>query len=82
MVLNFWATWCGPCRAEMGALDRLQNEWGEEGLVVLAINEEETPEQAAAYLNEEKLGLTVLMDHLGLVSRQYKVYELPYYFYC
>lgn len=77
VVLNFWATWCGPCRAEMGALNRLYEEWREDGLIVLAINEEEAPEQVSPYIEEEKLGFTVLLDYLGLISRQYNVYELP-----
>ena len=77
VVLNFWATWCGPCRAEMGGLNRLYREWESDGLVVLAINEEESPEQVAPYIDNEKLDFPVLMDRLGLISRQYKVHELP-----
>ena len=77
IVLNFWATWCGPCRAEMGVLNRLYSEWGEQGLVVLAINEEEAPEQVIPYVRGEGLDFTVLLDRLGLISRQYSVYELP-----
>jgi cytochrome c-type biogenesis protein len=37
-VLNFWATWCGPCRVEMPELQKLYNEFGGKGLVVLAVN--------------------------------------------
>jgi thiol-disulfide isomerase/thioredoxin len=40
VVLNFWATWCGPCRGELPALDRLQREYGPEGLVVIAVSDE------------------------------------------
>ena len=77
VVLNFWATWCGPCRAEMGALQRISNDWEDDGLVVLAINEEEPPEQVQAYIDEEGLTFTVLLDRFGLVSQDYKVAQLP-----
>jgi thiol-disulfide isomerase/thioredoxin len=46
VVLNLWATWCGPCRAELPGLDRLQREYGREGLVVVALSDEPLEQQA------------------------------------
>ncbi len=46
VVLNLWATWCGPCRAELPGLDRLQREYGPEGLVVVALSDEPLEQQA------------------------------------
>ncbi len=77
IVLNFWATWCAPCRAEMSALNRLQKQGQSEGLTVLAINVEELPEPVRSYIEEEGLDFTVLLDQFGLVSRQFSVEELP-----
>lgn len=77
VVVNFWATWCGPCRAEMDALNTIYNERKNDGLVVLAINEEETPEQVTSYIEAGGFDFTVMLDQFGLVSREYNVYELP-----
>ena len=77
IVLNFWATWCAPCRAEMSALQMLEREWRNEGLAVLAINEEELPEIIQQYIREERLELTIMLDRFGLVSRQFEVTQLP-----
>ena len=77
VVLNFWATWCGPCRAEMDALDDLQKEWGPQGLKVLAINQEELPADVQPYIDEENYTFDVLLDRFGLVSIQYEVDEIP-----
>jgi len=44
VVLNFWATWCGPCRFEMPAIERVAKAYAERGLVVLLINQGESPE--------------------------------------
>ena len=77
VILNFWATWCAPCRAEMGALNQLYSMWKNQGLEVAAINVEELPDVAMAYIEEESFGFPVLLDAFGLVTRQMEVHELP-----
>lgn len=63
VFLNFWATWCEPCRRELPALQQFVAEQGESGAVVLALNMAETPEAIKAYFEENKIsGLTILLD--------------------
>ncbi len=75
--LNFWATWCGPCRRELPDIELLANEFGEEGLVVLAINQEESASKAEDFWEELNLTLPILLDSAGEVSAQYRLVGLP-----
>ena len=77
ILLNFWATWCGPCRAEMDALENLHRTYADSGLVVLAINHIETPKEALDYITEEGYTFEVLYDYLGEVSALLQVNSIP-----
>jgi thiol-disulfide isomerase/thioredoxin len=77
VFLNFWATWCPPCREEMPAMQALAAELEKQGLVVLALNYEESAETAEAYIRETGLTLPVLLDAEGAVARRYRVTGLP-----
>jgi peroxiredoxin len=77
VVLNFWASWCGPCRAEMPELQRLHDRLGEAGVVVLGVNQGESPETAAAFLQALGLSFPVALDQRTGVSQQYLVNSLP-----
>ena len=56
VVLNFWATWCPPCRREMPLLDAVQKEYGPQGVTIVGIDLEESPETVRAYI--ESVGVT------------------------
>ena len=77
VMLNFWATWCGPCRQEMPAIEDEYRARGGDGLVVLAINVKESRGLVEPFV--QRLGLTfpVLLDHSGSVSARYRVRSLP-----
>lgn len=77
VVLNFWATWCGPCKQEMPAFEQEARARTSDGLIVLAINVQEPADRVDPYV--EKLGLTfpVLLDRAGNVSARYHVRALP-----
>jgi thiol-disulfide isomerase/thioredoxin len=58
-VLNFWATWCGPCRTELPELQELYNELAGKGVVVLAINVDSPRQHVAPFLKRNNLSLPV-----------------------
>lgn len=77
VVLDFWATWCGPCRMTMPALESFQVKHRKR-LEVLSINQLEDPQRVAAYINNQSYeSLHVLLDQDGRVSREYRVYGIP-----
>ena len=77
LVVNFWATWCPPCRAEMPTLNRAYEEHRAQGLIVLAVNEMESRGQVSQFVQEEALSLPVVLDRRGLVAQAYRVSGLP-----
>jgi len=77
VFLNFWATWCVPCRQEMPTMEKLHREYRKAGLEVLAVNFRETKEEAVKFVNELGLSFTVLLDEDGKVSEEYGVWSLP-----
>jgi peroxiredoxin len=61
VVLNFWATWCGPCRAEIPHVDALYNKYKDRGLVVIGVNNESDHAKVKAFA-EEQISYSVLLD--------------------
>ena len=77
VLLNFWATWCPPCRAEMPAMQRVYETYRDDGFVVLAVNVRESEEPVRAFIEELGLTFPILMDEKGDVTNTYRVYGLP-----
>jgi peroxiredoxin len=77
VLLNFWATWCPPCRLEMPSLEALHKELSAQGLVVLAVAPRESAEDVRSFYNEHRLSFPALLDHDAEVSGLYKVWSLP-----
>jgi peroxiredoxin len=75
--VNFWATWCGPCRRELPDIQRLADEFAGQGLVVLAVNQEESAGKALGFWEELDLRLPILLDSDADVSAQYRLRGLP-----
>lgn len=77
VVMNFWATWCPPCRAEMPGLNRFYETHKDEGLVVLAINGQENEATVRPFIEANNFTFPVLLDLQGSVARQYTTRSFP-----
>ena len=76
VFVNFWATWCPPCREEMPAMQQLYQEYRDKGLVMLGINFMESPNTIKPFVSEYKLTFPILLDS-GTVMVLYGVLGLP-----
>jgi thiol-disulfide isomerase/thioredoxin len=74
VVINFWATWCVPCRREMPDLQSLHEETG---VPVLAVNLAESPPVVQQWVDEFALTLTVVLDSRGRIAEQYRLRGQP-----
>ena len=77
VFLNFWATWCPSCREEMPSIERLYRALGDQGLVVLAVDVEESPERVVKFVKDFRLGFPVLLDAGSHVFSSYGAPGLP-----
>jgi cytochrome c biogenesis protein CcmG/thiol:disulfide interchange protein DsbE len=79
IILNFWATWCVPCRQEMPILQEAQAAHGDKGLVILALSQDDhrSQEVVRTYVHNAGLTLRTLLDADGKVASLYHVFLLP-----
>jgi peroxiredoxin len=77
VLINFWATWCGPCRQEMPLLDELYTKYQRAGLTVLGVNIDAPAAQAADMVQVLKVTYPVLIDDRQEVSRLYQIGTMP-----
>jgi thiol-disulfide isomerase/thioredoxin len=77
VLINFWASWCGPCREELPYLEALQQEYADLGFTILAVNVDEDPSKADILLNDIAVSFPVLFDVNDDVSKLYDVQAMP-----
>ncbi|HWP48649.1 MAG TPA: TlpA disulfide reductase family protein [Candidatus Limnocylindrales bacterium] len=79
VFLNFWATWCGPCRAEKPTIEKLYQEFKDKGLIVLAISVDQgdSAHLVQSYMEEHKLSYQALLDPEQRVAKAYAVRGIP-----
>jgi thiol-disulfide isomerase/thioredoxin len=76
VVVNFWASWCGPCRKEQPGLERLWSEYGERGAQFLGVNFRDDPAAARTYLDEFDVTYPSVADD-GVIAHGFRVPYLP-----
>lgn len=77
VLLNFWATWCPPCRAEMPSMQRMYDELEDEGVVLVAVNLQEPENTVKSFLEENGYTFPVLLDITGGVGALYGARSIP-----
>ena len=77
VLINFWASWCGPCREELPYLEALQQEYADLGFTILAVNVDQDPSKADILLNDIPVSFPVLFDVNDEVSKLYQVKAMP-----
>ncbi len=77
VVVDFWASWCVPCRRSFPWLDEMQSKYGEQGLVVIGVNMDADPAEAESFLKEFPVRFRIVRDADGTIARGYDVIAMP-----
>ena len=77
VFLHFWASWCGPCREEMPAIQKMHEQFKDDELVMVLVNTAEDEDTIFSFLGEIGMDMSSLMDRDGLVTEKYKPRGLP-----
>ena len=76
VLIDFWATWCGPCREELPIIEKLHREFKDKNLVVLGISNEDR-DTIEKFLKNNPLTFPILLDEKGKVAKSYRVVAIP-----
>ena len=77
VLVNFWATWCGPCRSEMPHLDQLYQKYHKSGFVLLGVNIDDNPATALSTAQKLNVSFPILLDTDKKVSKLYNLTDMP-----
>ena len=79
VLVNLWATWCPPCRAEMETIEKLYQEYQDQGFTVLAVNMtyQDEPLGVGPFVSEHGLTFPILLDETGEAAKAYQLKSLP-----
>lgn len=77
VILNFWATWCPPCRAELPSMNRGWDKIKDDGIEMIAVNVGEDEDTIFAFMGEHPINFQVLLDQSGDMVKQWPVRGLP-----
>lgn len=79
VLVNLWATWCPPCRVEMQTIEKIYNEYKDQGFVVLAVNMtyQDSRDEIAPFVTKQGLTFPILLDKTGDMANAYQLRSLP-----
>ncbi|NRF89663.1 redoxin domain-containing protein [Paenibacillus frigoriresistens] len=77
VLINFWGTFCPPCKEEMPALQKQYDKWSKEGVVFLEVNVDKNKVTVQSFMDQYKLNMPVLLDAKEVVRKQYGVMDYP-----
>lgn len=77
VLVQFWATYCGPCRKEMPSMNKMMTRMGDVPFKILAVDMGESQEEVTAFVNEVKPEFTILMDEDGKSIQDWKIFAAP-----
>ena len=79
VLVNLWATWCPPCRAEMETIEKVYQEYQDQGFTVLAVNMtyQDEPLKVMPFVTEHRLTFPILLDETGDMANSYQLKSLP-----
>lgn len=77
VILDFWASWCVPCRRSFPWMNEMQEKYAEEGLIIIAVNLDHEVENAAAFLAEYPANFEIVYDPDAALAKEYKIQVMP-----
>ena len=77
VYLDFWASWCGPCKQSFPAMNRLQKELQKQGLQIIAVNLDEEQSDAETFLKQQPVNFLVAQDQTGTCPKAFQVMAMP-----
>jgi cytochrome c biogenesis protein CcmG, thiol:disulfide interchange protein DsbE len=79
VLVNLWATWCPPCRAEMPAIEKIYNGYKDQGFIALGVDltYQDDPFAIMPFVQENKLSFPILIEEIGDVAKKYELRSLP-----
>jgi len=77
VFLNFWATWCGPCRSEMPSIEAIYQKLKNKGFEILAVNLGDSKKEVSDFMNKYKLNFPAVPDEKNITSSYYHIQAIP-----